>query len=110
MYLRHKRIVGAADAVFVSRRGRDGIVGEYKSRHHRGFIRRRERYQVTLYMGLLKRSRGLETVNAVIRYADRCVPVSFDEALFNDLLALAPEYQKARARWRAPDPTPLHQR
>ncbi len=54
VYLRHNQLVGAADALFVSRHGRDGIVGEYKSRRHRGVMRRRERYQVTLYQGMFK--------------------------------------------------------
>lgn len=110
LYLRYGRIVGAADAVFVSRRGHDGIIGEYKIRQHRGFVRRRERYQVTLYQGMLKQQRNLTTVTGVIRFADATVSVRFDDDLFTRLVELEPEYRTARKRWRTPNPTPLHAR
>ena len=110
LFLRYGHIEGAADALFISRRGREGIIGEYKSRQHRGFVRRRERYQVTLYQGMFKRQRNLTTVSAVIRFADTTVSVRFDDDLFTRLVELEPEYRKARKRWRTPNPTPLHAR
>ena len=109
-YLRIGNIVGAADALFVSRRGREGVIGEYKNRPHRGFVCRRERYQVTLYQGMFKQQRNLSEVSAVVRYADATVSIRFDEPLFGRLVALEAEYLKARKHWRAPNPTPLHDR
>jgi hypothetical protein len=110
MYLRMGNLVGAPDAAFRSRRDKHGVIGEFKSRRYRGFIRRRERYQCILYMGMLKHCYRLHSVSAVLRFADQCVDIPYDEMLFNHLVAIGPELQQARKRWKAPNPQPLHQR
>jgi len=110
LYLRLGVLRGAPDAAFVSKTNKHGVIGEYKSRRYRGFVRWRERYQCLLYMGMFKEQHNLTRVCAVLRFADQCVEIDFDEDMFHRLVGLCPEFQCARKRWRAPNHMPRHKR
>lgn len=107
VYLRAGPVHGAPDALFASRDGRRLIVGELKSRRHRGHITDYERYQTTLYCGAALRQQKAVSVSALIRYADKVVPLAYDNSLFRHLLDLAPEAIQAEQTWTPIDPTPL---
>ena len=110
LYLRFKQLVGAPDAGFISRDKQQGFIGEYKSRDYKGYVKHRERYQVILYMGMLKNRYGLAQVSGAIRYRDHLEPITFDPSLFDQLLALQAEYRSVIQGWQIQNDKPLYQR
>ncbi len=96
--LRADGLVGNPDVLVRDRATRHLVVGEAKSRHFRGSITPYERYQVTLYLGMVRRLYR-QPATAVLLFGNgRRVPVEFDPALYNRLLALLPDCQRAYAR------------
>lgn len=93
--LRADGLVGNPDALFRDRTSGRFIVGEAKSRHYRGSITPYERYQVTLYLGMVERLYRRQA-RAILLYGNgRRVPLDFDEALYRRLLALIPRCRQA---------------
>ena len=91
-------LAGNPDVLFRDTRQRRLIVGEAKSRNYRGTITPYERYQVTLYSGMVARL-YCRPVSAIILYGnDRRVALEFDEDLYRWLLARAPTCRNALAR------------
>ena len=81
-------LAGSPDALMRERTEGTIIVGEAKSRHYRGALTAYERYQVTLYCGMARRVYR-RPVRAIILYGNgRRVPLTFDEDLYRDLLAI----------------------
>ncbi len=96
--LRADGLVGNPDVLFRDRGNGRLIVGEAKSRHHRGSVTPYERYQVTLYLGMVERLYR-RPATAVLLYGNgRLVRLDFDEGLYRRLVALIP-----RCRQDTPD-------
>ena len=75
------------------------IIGEAKSRRFRGRITDYERYQVTLYLGLVQVQYGLPA-RGLLRYGcGRVVPIEFDPDLYDHLISLQPECRRIRNEW-----------
>ena len=94
VFLSAEDIVGVADAMFRSRRHPVLVVGEAKSRRYRGRMRRREYYQMILYLGAARRQFPRLRATGRLSYADAVVPVEFDEATFRQLLSMVPELRQ----------------
>ena len=92
--MRADGLVGNPDAIFRDRTSRRLIVGEAKSRHYQGSITPHERYQVTLYLGMAERLYR-QPATAILLFGNgRRVPVEFDPATYQRLLALLPDCRK----------------
>jgi CRISPR/Cas system-associated exonuclease Cas4 (RecB family) len=108
-YVNYKIITGKPDSLFHSSQRSHWVVGEVKARKHKGQVHDHELYQVTLYIGMVKRSRkGM--VEGYIRYDDRLVAIPYNEQLFQSLVGIAPEALKAQNTWRPADRRPLKKR
>jgi hypothetical protein len=83
---------GVPDAVFEA--PDELLVGDVKARHFRGTVTAYERYQMTLYVGMLRQRFPGRAVRGAIRYRDTVVPVPFDEHLYRWLLSRAPELRR----------------
>lgn len=75
---------GDPDVLF--QHGRCWIVGEFKSATFRGHIRRRDYYQTTLYMGMVKTLHPRAEVEGRLVYANERRAVTFDPELYRTLL------------------------
>ena len=96
--LRADGLVGNPDAIFRDRATRRLIVGEAKSQHYRGAITPYEHYQVTLYLGMVRRLYR-QPATAVLLFGNgRQVPLDFDAALYRRLLALLPDCRRDAGR------------
>lgn len=67
------------------------IVGEFKQADVRGRIRRRDHYQVTLYMGMLQSKHPQAQVEGRLVYANERRTIEFDPALYRDVLSYRAE-------------------
>jgi hypothetical protein len=103
-------INGIADAVFKALSGREILVGEFKSRKHRGVVKLYEFYQLMLYMGHLQEKYPEHLIKGCLAYADAKVYVAFDIAVYESLVSLRGEYWDSVIRKGAVNPTPLHKR
>jgi len=103
-------ITGKPDAAYINYRSSHGIIGEYKSRKYKGNIKLYERYQVTLYMGMLKSKYRLKEISGRLRYADKCVDVPFDPDLYRRLVLIRDEAKKSLAKGRPINPLPIYKR
>lgn len=103
-------INGIADAVFKAISGKEIVVGEFKSRKHRGVVKLYEFYQITLYMGHLQMDYPEHTIKGCLAYADAKVQIVFDQQLYEALLGLRSEYWESAKSKRAVNRTPLHKR
>jgi len=88
-------LIGRPDAVFLSRDGTEVIVGEVKSRHHRGRITEYERYQMTLYLGAVRQRFRRHSVRGLLRFHDVVVESRFEESTYQRLLSLIPDCRRA---------------
>ena len=94
LFLRGDGLVGVPDALFV-------IIGEAKSRYHRGVITDYERCQITLYMGVTGGNTG-RRVRGLLRYGcGTVVPIAFDVDLYHQLLSQVPACREALSYERA---------
>ncbi len=103
-------INGIPDAVFESRKAKEIIVGEFKSRKYRRMVRLVELYQITLYMGHLKSQYPKHRVRGVLAYADAKVDIDFDESVYSALIELSKEMRVALYSRKIPNSKPLHKR
>ena len=93
--LRADGLVGNPDALFRDRGNGRLIVGEAKSRHYKGSVTPYERYQVTLYLGMVERLYRRPAAAILLYGNGRRVPLDFDEDLYSRLLALIPRCRQA---------------
>ena len=95
LFLRGDGLVGVPDALFVHRDNGEIIIGEAKSRYHRGVITDYERYQITLYMGVAGGNTG-RRVRGLLRYGcGTVVAIRFDVDLYQRLLFQVPACRQA---------------
>ena len=101
LFLRGDGLVGVPDALFVHRGSGEIIIGEAKSRYHRGVITDYERFQITLYMGVAGGNAG-RPVGGIFRYGcGTIVPIAFDVDLYHQLLSQVPACREALSYERA---------
>jgi hypothetical protein len=86
--LRGNGVNGEPDALFAAKSGRKVVVGEYKSRKFRGFVRPYEFFQTILYMGMARQVHNTTEALGVIAYADGRVQIHFDQAVYDALVGL----------------------
>lgn len=110
LYLRADGLTGAPDVAFFSSRRDHWVAGEYKSRKYRGQVRPHERYQVVLYIGMLRSQFRTQKVTGAIRYRDRYIEIHFDPELYRKLVNMAPELIQAEKTWRPPNKKPVEER
>lgn len=79
-------LIGRPDAWFC--KGGKMIVGEFKNRRYNGKVRPRERYQVTLYLGMLVSRYGAKRVQGHLRFRDKTVRIKYDPKLYRRLLSM----------------------
>lgn len=103
-------INGIADAVFKAISGKEILVGEFKSRKHRGKVKLYEFYQVMLYMGHLQEKYPDHMIKGCLAYADAKVSVTFDSGVYEALVSLRGEYWDSVINKGAVNTTPLHKR
>jgi hypothetical protein len=89
--LRGSGVAGEPDALFSAKAARKVVVGEFKSRKFKGFVRPYEFFQTILYMGMAKQTHGAHDAHGVIAYADARVQVYFDQAVFDAIVDLRGE-------------------
>ena len=99
VWLLGDHLVGKPDAMFLDPAAGEHIIGEAKSRRFRGRITDYERYQVTLYLGLVQVQYGLPA-RGLLRYGcGQVVPIEFDPDLYEHLISLQPECRRIRNEW-----------
>ena len=103
-------ITGEADAVFISKSGQQVVVGEFKSRKFKGYVRPYELFQVMLYIGLAQHFFGASKASGVIAYADGKVHIAFDQAVFDALVGMRGEMLGGLKNRKALNTIPLHKR
>ncbi|GIU32014.1 hypothetical protein TUM3792_44240 [Shewanella sp. MBTL60-007] len=109
-FIKRRGVCGAPDAVFFDPLRFRYIAGEFKSRAFNGRITIREKYQLTLYTGLIQRF-WLPQAQGVIAYGcGRVLKLDYDKTLFKKLMALRGEVKSARKNWRPVDHRPLYKR
>lgn len=101
---------GEPDAIFRGKRTGQILVGEFKNRNYKGYVRHREYYQVLLYIGLAREVYKEKNVVGLLSYRDECVEIPFNEPVFQALIALRDEVPISLKNRRAKDPRPLHKR
>lgn len=101
---------GEPDAIFRGKRTTQIVVGEFKNRKYQGYVRRREYYQVMLYIGLAREVYGVSNVVGLLSYRDECVKIPFDESLFRALIAIRVEVPISLKYRKPKDSRPLHKR
>lgn len=110
IFLRRNGVTGVPDAIFEATRGKQLVVGEYKSRTHKGYVRFNELYQVMLYMGHLQARYPSYTIWGCLAYADQRVSIAFDPELYQGLMDVAPEVKKALRKRMVQNSLPLQKR
>lgn len=109
-FIKRRGVCGAPDAVFFDPLRFRYIAGEFKSRAFNGRMTNREKYQLTLYTGLIQRF-WLPQAQGVIAYGcGRVLKLDYDKTLFKKLMALRGEVKSARKNWRPVDHRPLYKR
>lgn len=103
-------LVGEPDAILRGKRTGQIVICEFKNRKYKGYVRRREYYQVILYIGLARLAFCTENVVAVLAFNDARVEISFDQDVFNGLKAMRSEVITSLSAGKATDRRPLHKR
>ena len=109
-FIYKKKVAGAPDAVFYNILKLQYVIGEFKSRDYKSYVKRREYYQVVLYVGLMSLW-FLPRAKGIICYGcGAVVPIKYDNKVFKNLLSLRNEINNSKKYWQPENPTPLHQR
>lgn len=103
-------IGGEPDAIFKVKSSGQIIIGEFKNRKHKGYVRRREFYQVQLYLGLAAINFKTQDVVGLLAFNDQCIEIPYDHELFDALVGLRSEVLTSLYKKRAQDSRPLHRR
>lgn len=103
-------VAGEPDTIFKNTRTEQLLIGEFKNRNYKGYIRRREYYQIILYIGLAKAMYGTANVVGVLSFRDTCIDVPFNQDVFLALVAMRLEVPVSLKNKRPQDPRPLHKR
>lgn len=108
--LRGNKLHGSPCTIFLEKNGKTAFVCQYNPRIFKGRPKVRERYQMLLFMGIVKEQYDLEDINGSIRYQDHLETITFEPTIYKNLLDLQDEYSKAIKEWIAPDKQPLFKR
>ncbi len=103
-------VAGEPDALFLGASQSHMVVGEFKSRKYKGYVRPREFYQISLYLGLALQHHRPKTISGVLAYADHRVEVEFDAEVYAALIDLRPELLSSLKHRSPVNNTPLQKR
>lgn len=103
-------VAGEPDAVFRGKQTGQLVVGEYKNRLFKGYVRRREYYQVILYIGLTRNAYQSTNVVGVLSFKDTRVEIAHNEPLFRALIGMRGEVVDSLKRRKPINQSPLHKR
>jgi len=103
-------LFGTPSTLFLKKNGETAFVCQYNSRNFNGNPKVRERYQILLFMGIIKEQYKLENIKGAIRYNDHLEFIKYESVVYKNLLALQDEYNEAIQEWEAPDIQPLFKR
>lgn len=103
-------VAGEPDVIFRGTRTGQIAVGEFKNRNYKGYVRRREYYQVLLYIGLARVVYRENNVIGLLSYRDECIQIQFDEPVFKALVGIRTEVPISLKNGKAKDSRPLHKR
>lgn len=97
IFIKKDNVVGVPDAIFKHVILPNYIVGEFKSRNlrHRN-VKDIERYQLQLYLGILKRTRLCLKLKGVLAFSDTRISVLPERKTFNWLWSLRNELLENR--------------
>lgn len=104
------KLRGNPGTIFLKKGGRAAYVCRYNPRLFKGRPKVRERYQMLLYMGLVKEQYKLEDIKGAIRYQDHLELINYEPTIYKDLLDLKDEYREAIQEWITPNKQPLFKR
>lgn len=108
--LRGNGVAGEPDALFAAKKSKKVVVGEFKSRKFKGFVRPYEFFQTMLYMGMARQVHNVSEAMGVIAYADARVHIHFDQDVYDAIVALRIELFTSFKLRRPVNPKPLHKR
>ncbi len=108
--IQRKGVVGMPDALFFDPVRLRYVIGEYKSRVWKGSVTERERYQVTLYVGMLRRLWRREPRGLIAYGCGRIQNVAFNKGVYVGLLGLRKEVLAVERDWVVKDSRPLSKR
>jgi hypothetical protein len=108
--LRKNKLGGTPGTVFLKRTGETACLCQYKPRIFKGRAKVRERYEMLLFMGLMKEKYKLEDIQGAIRYHDHLELFNFEPAIYKNLLNMQNEYREAISEWVPPNKQPLFKR
>jgi hypothetical protein len=108
--LKRYKLHGNPGTVFLKNGGKAAYVCQYNPRMFNGRPKVRERYQMLLYMGLVKKQYSLEDIQGAIRYQDHLELINYEPIIYKNLLELQDEYNEAIQEWVAPNKQPLFKR
>ena len=95
VWLEEHSLVGIPDAVFEHIPSGHILIGEAKSRHHRGHVTDYERFQLTSYLGMAKQHYGAP-VAGVLRYGcGKAIRCNYDPKIYQTLRRAIPDCQAA---------------
>lgn len=97
-YYRFGPVGGVPDAVF--RRGHHLRVYDLKKRRKPSFPSKYERFQMTLYLGILKAKFRTLEVRAFLAYEGGQIEVTWNEALYANLVARIPDLLRVKKQLR----------
>lgn len=103
-------VSGEPDALFANKPGRKVVVGEYKSRKFKGYVRPYEFFQTMLYMGMARQVHNTSEASGVIAYADARVQVHFDQEVYDAIVALRVEMLSSFKQRKPINAKPLQKR
>lgn len=108
--LRSHDLNGIPSTVFLKKNGKSAYVCHFNPRFFKGRVKVRERYQMLLFMGLVKERFRPEKVQGAICYQDHLEGIAFEPAIYQQLLDMRDEFSIAVDKWEAPNPRPLFNR
>jgi hypothetical protein len=108
--LRKNRLRGSPGTIYLGKKDKTAYVCQYNPRIFKGRPKVRERYQMLLFMGIVKEQYNLADITGAIRYQDHLENIKFEPTIYKDLLDLQDEYSDAIKEWVAPDKQPLFKR
>lgn len=101
---------GTPSTIFLKKNGKSAYVCHFNPRYFKGRVKVRERYQMLLFMGLVKEIYKPEIIQGAICYRDHLEAIKFEPVIYKQLLDLREEYSEAITEWKAPNVRPLFNR
>lgn len=108
--LQKNYLTGTPGTVFLKKNGKSAYICHFNPRMFNGRVKVRERYQMTLFMGLVNELYKPDKISGAIHYRDHLETIKFEPVIYRQLLDIRDEYREAIQEWQAPNPRPLFNR